>query len=97
MARSECADLPERTNADVVVVANRITRWPALMPLQLSALREHLAGRRGLLVVDEAFADIDPSLSMAPHAGPRVLGGRSEILWIGRRPAGLRDWRCRRY
>ena len=70
----DAPDLPERTNADVVVVANPNNpdgrRWT---PLQLSALREHLAGREGLLVVDEAFADIDPSLSMAPHAGPAGL------------------------
>jgi cobalamin biosynthetic protein CobC len=67
-------DLPERTNADVVVVANPNNpdgrRWP---PLRLNALREHLAARGGLLVVDEAFADIDPSLSMAPHTGPPGL------------------------
>jgi cobalamin biosynthetic protein CobC len=67
-------DLPEKTNADVVVVANPNNpdgrRWT---PLRLSALRENLAARGGLLVVDEAFADINPSLSMAPHAGPPGL------------------------
>jgi len=67
-------DLPERTDTDVVIVVNPNNpdgrRWT---PLQLAALREHLAARGGLLVVDEAFADVDPSLTMAPQAGPPGL------------------------
>ncbi len=38
-------------------------------PDQLLRLAERLAGRGGCLVVDEAFVDLDPALSLAPWAG----------------------------
>ncbi len=50
-----------------------------------------LAGRVGLLVVDESFADAEPELSLAPHLGPgaeRVLVLRSFGKFYGL--AGLR-------
>ena len=36
-------------------------------PLRLAALAQELGRRRGLLVVDEAFADLKPGLSLLPH------------------------------
>src|SRR5690606_31840244 len=66
--------LPEQTEAEVVIVVNPNNpdgrRWP---PLRLGALRERLATRGGLLILDEAFADVDPSLSVAPETGPPGL------------------------
>jgi cobalamin biosynthesis protein CobC len=42
-------------------------------PAALLALAERLAARGALLVVDEAFADVDPKLSVATAAGRRGL------------------------
>ena len=67
-------DLPEQTDAEVVIVVNPNNpdgrRWT---PLRIDTLHEHLAARGGLLVVDEAFADVDPTLSVAPQTGPQGL------------------------
>lgn len=56
--------------ADVVVAVNPNNpdgrRHP---PAPLLAAAAELAGRGGLLVVDEAFADVDPAISLAPAAG----------------------------
>lgn len=72
-------DLPERTGADVLVVVNPNNPDGRTWSLsQLSALQEDLAARGGLLVVDEAFTDVDPNLSLAPLAGrPGLLVLRS--------------------
>lgn len=42
-------------------------------PQALDAARRTLADHGGWLVVDEAYADLDPSLSLAPHGGKEGL------------------------
>lgn len=57
-------------DADVAVVVNpnnpdgRIMRQADLL-----LLAQKLSARGGLLVVDEAFADVDPGMSVVPHVG----------------------------
>lgn len=61
-------------------------RWP---PAQLLAWHERLAARRGWLVIDEAFVDTTPELSLAAHAGaPGLVILRSLGKFFGL--AGLR-------
>ncbi len=56
---------------------------------ELLAAADRLAARAGLLVVDEAFADVDPSISLAAHAGrPGLVLLRSVGKFFGL--AGLR-------
>ncbi len=56
--------------ADIVVLVNPNNPDGHLYdPERLLALATQLAGRDGLLVVDEAFVDADPEVSLAPHAG----------------------------
>jgi cobalamin biosynthetic protein CobC len=45
----------------------------AIMPERLAALAGEQAAKGGLLVVDEAFCDLTPQLSVARHAGMRGL------------------------
>lgn len=56
--------------ADVVVIVNPNNpdghRWPVE---SIEAARAELAQRSGWLIVDEAYADLDPALSAAPLAG----------------------------
>lgn len=60
--------------ASIVVVVNPNNPDGRLHPAAaLLGLADRLAGRGGLLVVDEAFMDFDPSESLAPHAGRRGL------------------------
>ena len=66
---AEIGDLADLSgDAAVVIVANpnnpdgRITE-----PEDLIRLAQRLAKRAGLLIVDEAFADVVPSKSLAPH------------------------------
>ncbi len=67
---SEAASLDEAGEADVAIVVNpnnpdgRVSPRDALM-----ALRGRLSDRGGWLVVDEAFADTDPTVSLAGEAG----------------------------
>ena len=82
------AGLP--TDARIVILANpnnpdgRITTFD-----MLDALAERLAQAGGLLVVDEAFADVAPDVSLAPHlAGVPALILRSFGKFFGL--AGLR-------
>jgi len=55
---------------------------------RLQALANDMAGRGGLLIVDEAFGDLDPTLSMAPEVRPGLLVLRSFGKFFGL--AGLR-------
>ncbi len=56
--------------ADIVVLVNPNNPDGHLYdPERLLALATRLASRDGLLVVDEAFVDADPEVSLAPHAG----------------------------
>ncbi|RFC63053.1 threonine-phosphate decarboxylase [Fulvimarina endophytica] len=62
------ADIP--TDARIVVVVNpNNPDGRRFAPRELLALRERLASRGGLLIVDEAFADAEPDLSLASQAG----------------------------
>ncbi len=54
----------------IVVVVNPNNPDGRVMPVEaLLFMAEQLAERGGLLVVDEAFADTDPKMSIAEHAG----------------------------
>jgi cobalamin biosynthetic protein CobC len=83
-------ELSGATNATVVVLANPNNpdghRYPPEILLQLA---EGLHARGGWLVVDEAFADADPEISLAHHAGkPGLIILRSLGKFYGL--AGLR-------
>lgn len=57
-------------DAAVVVLANpNNPDGHVTAPARLVALRENLSARGGLLVVDEAFADVAPQVSLVPHLG----------------------------
>ena len=78
------------TNATIVVLANPNNpdghRYPPEILLQLA---EGLQARGGWLIVDEAFADADPEISLAAHAGkPGLILLRSLGKFYGL--AGLR-------
>jgi cobalamin biosynthetic protein CobC len=57
-------------NLDVLVLCNPNNPTGCrFAPEMLLAWRKHLAARGGWLVVDEAFADAEPALSLMQHAG----------------------------
>ena len=69
-AVSETADLEALTGAEVAVVVNpNNPDGRRTAPDFLLALAEQQATRGGWLIVDEAFADVDPALSVAGYAG----------------------------
>ncbi|MDJ0950293.1 MAG: threonine-phosphate decarboxylase CobD [Alphaproteobacteria bacterium] len=69
-AVAEISDLGGGGAADVCVVVNpNNPDGRVLEPDALLALAERLAAQGGLLVVDEAFADVLPEVSLAPHTG----------------------------
>jgi cobalamin biosynthetic protein CobC len=74
----------------IVVLANpNNPDGRTIAPDRLLALAEALARRDGMLIVDEAFADCDPTTSVAPTAGrPGLLVLRSFGKFFGL--AGLR-------
>jgi cobalamin biosynthetic protein CobC len=83
-------ELSGATNASVVVLANPNNpdgyRYPPEILLELA---EGLHRRGGWLIVDEAFADADPEISLARHAGkPGLIVLRSLGKFYGL--AGLR-------
>jgi len=73
------AALDEADDADIVVLANpNNPDGRRHAPADLRDVANRLAARGGLLVVDEAFADVAPDISMAPQAGrPGLLVLRS--------------------
>ncbi|HEV7335270.1 MAG TPA: threonine-phosphate decarboxylase CobD [Bosea sp. (in: a-proteobacteria)] len=74
----EIADLAEAGGADVVVVVNpNNPDGRALGLAALTALAAELAARGGLLVIDEAFADFQPGISLVPALPPGALALRS--------------------
>lgn len=83
-------DRLEPDGAEVVVVVNpNNPDGRRHEPTELLEVAGRLAGRGGLLVVDEAFADTDPALSVAPEAGaPGLVVLRSFGKFYGL--AGLR-------
>ena len=82
--------LDDTAGATVVVVANPNNPDGRLYaPLQLGSLADRLAADGGLLVVDEAFADVTPDHSLASQAGhPGLVILRSFGKFFGL--AGLR-------
>ena len=60
--------------ADVVVLVNPNNPDGHCWPVErIEHARARLAKRGGWLIVDEAYADLDPSKSVAPFAGRRAL------------------------
>ncbi|MEM8973705.1 MAG: threonine-phosphate decarboxylase CobD [Pseudomonadota bacterium] len=58
------------SGADVAIVTNpNNPDGRIIAPEGLHALAAQLADRGGLLIVDEAFADVDPTISAVPNAG----------------------------
>ncbi|GGF08784.1 threonine-phosphate decarboxylase [Aliidongia dinghuensis] len=84
------AEALERDPADVLVVVNpNNPDGSVLRPGQLAALAQAQAARGGLLVVDEAFAEVVPAASLTPWAGmPGLVLLRSFGKFFGL--AGLR-------
>lgn len=78
------------SDMDVVVVTNPNNPDGRLSdPASLGALSDRLAGAGGWLVVDEAFADVTPHISLAPQANrPGLIILRSFGKFFGL--AGLR-------
>jgi len=72
-------------DADFVVVANPNNPDGRVHPRErLLAIARHLAGRGGFLIVDEAFADATPHVSVADHAGmPGLIVLRSFGKFFG--------------
>ena len=86
---AEVADIP-KTGADVAVVVNpNNPDGRRHAPETLLAAADVLAARGGWLVVDEAFADVTPEISVASHVGrPGLIVVRSFGKFYGL--AGLR-------
>ncbi|MDR7036468.1 cobalamin biosynthetic protein CobC [Methylobacterium sp. BE186] len=64
--------------ADVAIVVNPNNPDGRVIPApRLRALAERLRGRGGLLLVDEAFADLEPVESLCPFVGPGLVVLRS--------------------
>lgn len=74
----EAAALEETCGAGIVVVVNPNNPDGRIVPAAALATRAgELAGRGGLLVVDEAFADFTPEASILPDLPPSALVLRS--------------------
>ena len=66
--------LNQSDQVDAVVLCNPNNPDGRLFkPEDLEASRKQLAQRRGVLIIDEAYADLRPDLSMAQHAGKEGL------------------------
>ncbi len=84
-----CETVERIGDAEVVVVVNpNNPDGRRHDPRRLQEIAADLAGKGGLLVVDEAFGDIEPDQSLVPHAGPGLLVLRSFGKFFGL--AGLR-------
>ncbi|MBF0371991.1 MAG: threonine-phosphate decarboxylase [Alphaproteobacteria bacterium] len=87
--RVTVCDAAQAADGHVVVVVNpNNPDGRRLEPDGLVALAEALARRGGLLVVDEAFADVAPEVSVAGRVGPGMVVLRSFGKFFGL--AGLR-------
>lgn len=72
------AALDEAASADVVVLVNpNNPDGRVVPPADLTAVASGLASRGGILVVDEAFADFTPEVSLLPTLPPATLVLRS--------------------
>jgi cobalamin biosynthesis protein CobC len=66
----ETSEVDDLAEADIAVLVNPNNPDGRILErARLTALADRLAAAGGLLVVDEAFADIDPAISLAPLAG----------------------------
>lgn len=84
-----CETLDRIGDADVVVVVNpNNPDGRRHEPLRLLEIAEALSKRGGLLVVDEAFGDVAPELSLASSVGPGLVVLRSFGKFFGL--AGIR-------
>jgi len=84
-----CETLDRIVDADVVVVVNpNNPDGRQHDPQRLLEIADKLAQRGGLLIVDEAFGDVTPELSLAAHVGPGLMVLRSFGKFFGL--AGLR-------
>ena len=84
----DLASLPPAVSHSVVVNPNNPDGLITPIPTLLAAAR-HCYAQGGFLVVDESFADLDPSLSVVPHLGePPIVVLRSFGKFYGL--AGLR-------
>ncbi|MEM6496966.1 MAG: threonine-phosphate decarboxylase CobD [Pseudomonadota bacterium] len=82
---STVASIEALHDADVAIVTNpNNPDGRVLAPEVLCELAARLADRGRLLIVDEAFADVDPGISCVPHAGrPGLLILRSFGKFFG--------------
>lgn len=80
----------KRSHADILIVVNpNNPDGRTIGPNDLIACAEHQAAQGGLLIVDEAFADVAPEISVIPACGrPGLLVLRSFGKFFGL--AGLR-------
>lgn len=63
-------DVSDATGAQIAIIVNPNNPTGKLLPADdLFALREKMARNNGLLVVDEAFADVTPNASISSEAG----------------------------
>lgn len=66
----EASTLEDAATADTVILVNPNNPDGRIVPPEtLLALARDLAARGGLLIVDEAFADVTPQASVLPHIG----------------------------
>jgi cobalamin biosynthetic protein CobC len=85
----ETSDIARLAAADLAVVVNPNNPDGRVVPRHaLRSLAETLAGRRGLLVVDEAFMDVEPTESLVPCVSESLVVLRSFGKFFGL--AGLR-------
>jgi cobalamin biosynthetic protein CobC len=86
----ETSEFGALAQAEIAVLCNPNNPDGRVIPrVDLLAMAEFMARKDGVLVVDEAFADLEPGVSIADHAGhPGLIILRSFGKWSGL--AGLR-------
>ncbi|MBL1421961.1 MAG: threonine-phosphate decarboxylase [Alphaproteobacteria bacterium] len=63
-------DIEQAKQADHLIIVNPNNPTGKLFtPQQLQVLQKHFAAKGGYLIIDEAFMDMTPDMSMAAHAG----------------------------
>jgi cobalamin biosynthetic protein CobC len=89
-------DIPGTDGADIIVVVNpNNPDGRTFPPAKLIDLSRSLAARGGFLVVDEAFADVDPEGSVIPHlCDDAIIVLKSFGKFFGRAAAWVCCWRA---